>query len=400
MLTEKKKLPNSRLKLTITATAAQFKHAFDHELEHISKDVSMPGFRPGKAPAQKVLEKVGRQRVEAGAIDHAISDAYFEVLREEKITPVQNPSVDVEKYEAPNENTKDDDAIITFTAEVDVLPEVKIDGYEKIKLKKNDVPVIEEEEVQKVVDYLLKQRATLKEVPAETELKNEMWADLAYEGSVDGVSREDMKNERHPLVIGEGSLIPGFEEQILGMKTGEERTIEVTFPKDYHASELAGKKAKFEVKVNEMKEVSLPATDEKFAEEYGHPTFEKLKEAIRENLHQEKEQESKQKIEQDVVEELMKIAKFETPQSLVEQELNRMFKESQDRLVGMNFNWETYLAQVKKTAEEVKEEMRPQAEKNVRIGIALGKVIESEGIKDDGEAGKKALELLIQRATA
>ena len=400
MLKEKKSLPNSRIKLTATATAAEFRHAFDHELEDISKDVSLPGFRPGKAPKAKVLAHVGRQRVEASAIDHAISHVYYDTIKEAQVVPVENPTINVEKYEAPGEKDADDKEVITFTVEVDVLPEVKLDGYKKIKLKKPAEPKIEEDEVKKVIEYLLKQKASLKVAEKEVALAEGMWADIGYEGSIEGVKRTDMKNEHHPLVIGEGQLIPGFEDAIIGMKVGEKRTISVIFPKDYQASELAGKKAQFDVEIHELKEVVLPAKDAAFAKDFGHSSFEKLEAAIKENLHEEKAQESRQQLEEQVLEQLLKLAHFETPSSLIEQERNRMFGESQERLQQMNFNWETYLSQVKKTAEEVKEEMRPQAEKNVKVGLALGKVIQEEGLKEGENAGREAINRLMEIATA
>src|SRR5687768_13680944 len=124
MVKDKKILPNSRVKLTVAATAATFRHAFEHELEKIAKDVNLPGFRPGKAPKAKVIEKVGRQRVEAGALDHAVSDAYIEAIQAENLVPVENPSIDLQKYEAPAETDSDDKEVATFTVEVDVMPTV------------------------------------------------------------------------------------------------------------------------------------------------------------------------------------------------------------------------------------------------------------------------------------
>lgn len=401
MLKEKKNLPNSRVKLTITASAAQFQHAFDHELENIAKDVNLPGFRPGKAPKAQVLERVGRARVEAEAIEHVVADTYMETLQEAKLIPVEQPRIAVEKYEAPTEITKDDDVVVTYTAECDVIPEVKIDGYKKIHIKhKEQEPVIAEDEVTKVTDFLRKQRATLKEADKDTTLAMGMWADIGYEGSVKGVKRDDMKNEHHPLMLGDGQLIPGFEEQLVGMKVGEERTIHVTFPKEYHAKELAGQKAEFTVKLYELKNVELPVIDNAFAKEYGHDTVDALLKAIRDNLHQEKKEESRQKIEEEVLEQLLKLAKFETPKALVEQELERMYKESKERLSSMNFDWNTYLAQVKKTEEELREEMRPQAEKHVKIGLALGKLMEEEGLQDKEGSGRQAVDRLVEMATA
>ncbi|MEI6478190.1 MAG: trigger factor [bacterium] len=399
MLTETKNLPNSRVKLTITANAHQFRHAFGHELENVSKGVTIQGFRAGKAPAAKVIEKVGRQRIEAEAIDHTISEVYFEAMQDAKLVPVEPPKVEVKEYVAPADDAADDTKVLTFTVEVDVIPKVKIDGYEKIKIKNHEKPFVKDDEVEKTIEYLRKQQATLKEGEPATVLEDGMWADLGYEGSVGGVKRTDMKNEHHPLVIGEGQLIPGFEEALIGMKIGEKRTIHPTFPKDYSSSELAGKKADFEVTLHELKRVELPEKDEKFAETFGHDSYEKLVEAIKKNLHEEKEQESKQKLEEEVLDQLLKVAKFETPQSLIEQELERMFNDSRERLAKMNFQWDTYLQQVGKTADQIKEEMRPQAEKNVRIGLALGKLMEEEKLEGKENAGRLAVDKLVEIAT-
>jgi trigger factor len=399
MLTKTEKLPNSRVKLTIEATAAQFRHGFDHELEHAAKEVTIPGFRAGKAPAAKAIEKIGRQRIEASAIDHVISEVYYEAMQEAKLVPVQPPVVKVESYVAPTDKTPEDETVLTFTIEVDVIPSVSVEGYKKIKIKKAEEPQVKEDEVEKTIDYLRKQQATLTEAEKDATLEMEMWADIGYEGSVGGVKRTDMKNEHHPLVIGEGQLIPGFEEAIVGMKVGDKRTIDVTFPKEYHSSELAGKKAKFDVEVHELKRVTLPEKDAKFAESFGHDSYDKLIEAIKQNIHEEKTQESRQKIEEEVLDELLKVAKFDTPASLIEQELDRMFAESRERLTKMNFQWDAYLSQVGKTADEVKEEMRPQAEKNVKIGLALGKVIDEEGIDSKENAGRMAVDRLVEIAT-
>jgi len=399
MITKKEKLPNSRLKLIHTANAAQFRHAFGHELEEVAKTVKVPGFRPGKAPAAKVIQAAGRQRIEASALDHAISEVYFMDLREEKITPVGNPSIEITDYVAPADDASDDEKVITFTAEVDVLPEIEIKGYEKIKVKDVEQPKITEDEVERVIEYLRKQHAQAEAAPEGTELQKGMWVDLGYEGSVDGVKRTDMANKNHPIVLGEGQLIPGFEENLEGLKVGDVKTFKITFPKDYGTQELANKEAEFTVTINEIKTITLPEKDEKFAENYGHKNFAELEKAIRENLHEEKQEQTKQQLEENVVDELIKLAKFELPQALVEQELQRLFAESRQRLEGMQFQWDAYLEQTGKTMEQLKEEMRPQAEKNVRIGLALGRVIEEEKIPSGETAARQAVDRLVEIAT-
>jgi len=398
MLKERKNLPNSRVKLTIVADAAQFRHAFEHEIEEAAPTVKITGFRPGKAPKAKLIEHIGRQRLEAGAIDHAISHAYYDVVTAERLVPVNAPQVEVTEYVAPTDDTKDDAVTVTFTAEVDVLPEVKVDGYEKIKLAKGEPAPASDEDVQKILTHLRKQHGLLKELPEDRAAETDMWVDISYEGSVDGVKRADMKNEHHPVVIGEGALIPGFEDNIVGLKKGEEKTFTVTFPKDYHAKELAGKKAEFTVKVLELKEVVLPELDRDFAQQFGHDTMDALDKAIRESLGEEKAAEFKQKQEEEILEQLLKIAKLEVPQSLVEQEMGRQFEDGRKRLSQLPGQWEMYLEQSGKTADELREDLRPQAERSVRTGLVLGRIVELEKIPQSDKAGREALDRLLELA--
>lgn len=399
MLQKTKNLPHSRVELTIIGTADQFQHAFKHQLQEAGKTVKIPGFRPGKAPAAKVLEQVGRPRIETLALDNLISDAYFHALTEAKITPVAHPEIDISEYKAPAETDPAETPVVTFVAKVDIVPEVKVDGYKKIKLKKHSEPKVEQDEYTRVVEYLRKQQAMIKETDEKATLKQGMWVELAYEGSVDGVKRTDMANQHHPMVLGEGQLIPGFEEQLVGMKKGEIKTIKVKFPKDYHAKNLASKEAEFVVTISDLKDMILPEIDDEFAKAFGHNKIKQLEDAIRKDLVKEKEEQSRQSQEQEVIDGLVKIAKLEIPLSLVEQELERLYKEAQDRLTQMNFNWDTYLEQTGKSIEQIREEMRPQAEKNVRVGLALGKVVQEEGLGEGEDAAQQALDKLLEYAT-
>jgi trigger factor len=399
MLVQKKELANSRVKLTISVTAKEFQEAFQKELGVLSKGVKIPGFRPGKAPENKMIEHLGRTRIEAEALDSALSKTYAQVLKETGIRPTEVAAIEITEYTAPDSNTDPGKVVATYTAEVDIIPEVKIDGYQKIKVKKLEPPVIEEDEVKKVIDYLIKQKAVLEEVPEDVVVEKGMWLEIGYEGSVDGVKRPDMINKNHPLILGEGELIPGFEEALIGLKKGSVHTFKITFPKDYHAKELAGKKAEFTVTVKDVKKVNLPPLDLEFAKSFGHESVEALQKAIRENLHEEKEEKSHQELEEMALEELLKVAKFDLPKSLIDQELDRIWNDSRDRLEKMNFQWETYLQQTGKSMETLKDEMRTQAEKNVRIGLALGKLADLENITDREEAGHLAISRLIEIAT-
>jgi trigger factor len=399
MLKQKKALPKSRVMLTIAASAEAFRHAFDKELESVSVEVKIEGFRPGKAPKAKVIEKVGRPRLEAGALDQVISQAYFEGIKEASVVPVESPAVSVKEYKAPSEETANHEEVDSFTAEVYVIPEDKIDGYRKIRVKKPTKTEVTDADLKRVIEYLQKQQAQIKEGPDKMVIKEGMWVDLAYEGWLGGVKRADMASGNHPLIIGEGQFIPGFEEQLIGLKKGENKTFTLTFPKDYHTKELRGKKAQFSATINEVKAVELPVADDSLAAKFGHKTFAQLEKAIRQSLDQEKDEQSKRETEDAVLEQLLKIAKFELPAALVEQELDRMLKEAKDKLEKVKIHWEAYLKETAKSESDVREEMRPQAEKNVKIGLSLGKVIQEEGMADSENAGRLALEKLLEYAT-
>lgn len=400
MVSEKKNLPQSRVKLTITVSALQFRHGFETELSEVSKDVRIEGFRPGKAPAAQVITKIGRQRIEAGALDRALSEAYYEAIKEKELVPVEGPSVEVTSFTAPGEDALPTEKVATFTAEVDVLPTVELKQYKKIKIKQPKIEPVKDADIDEVVEYLLKQRATLKEADKDLKLANGMWADIAFDGSVDGVHREDMKTEHHPLMLGEGQLIPGFEEQLIGMKTGEEKTFPITFPKDYHASELAGKKAEFKVKVHEVKEVSLPELDDDFAVLLGQKNVAALRDSITENLEQERAHKREHEVEDLVITELLKQTKFDLPQSMVRQEEERILTDTKKQVEQMGLTWELYVEQMNRKEGEIEKEISQQAEKNVRIGLALGRVVQEEGITDRENAMRLALEKLVGYATA
>ncbi len=383
----RKNLPESRVKLTIPVTVAQFRPAFEKELEALAKDTRIEGFRQGKAPLPRVLATAGRQRVEAGALDRALNEAYAAALKQENIVPVTQPEITVDSYTAPAEDAADDLQVASFTAELDVLPEVSIKGYDRMKVKAPKVVEVTQKDIDEVFDYLRKQGAKLEDTKEGTAIAKGMWADIGFKGSVDGVAREDMNSAHHPLVVGEGQLIPGFEEEMIGMKKGEEKTFTITFPKDYHAKELQGKKAEFTVTIHEIKDMVMPVVDAEFAKKFGHDTMEQLEKAIRENLEQERKQEQQMKLEEVVVEELLKSAKFDVPHSLVHQEEHRLMEETMKRAGGQPLS------------EELKKQVGIQAPKNVRIGLALGKVIELENITDKEKPMRLAMDRLIEIAT-
>jgi trigger factor len=384
---QRKNLDQSRVKLIVPVFNSIYKIAFKRELEEIAKDIKIEGFRPGKAPLSQVLAQVGKQRVEAGALDRAINTAYVEALEAEKVLPVANPDINLDDYTAPGDDATDETVVATFTAEMDVLPEVNLKHYDKIKVKAPKATEVTDKDLQEVIDYLRKQQGTLKELEVTAKAAKGMWADIGFKGTVDGVAREEMNSDHHPLVLGEGQLIPGFEDEIYGMAKDEEKKFKITFPKDYHAAGLAGIEAEFTVKMHELRDVTLPVIDSEFAKKFGHDTVEKLEIAIKENLVLERQQEQKLKLEELVMEELLKGTKFDVPVSLIQGEEQRLREQASKQLGGVPLS------------DKLAEQLHDQALKNVRIGIALGKVVELEKIEERDTASRTALDRLVAIAT-
>ncbi|MEI8004357.1 MAG: trigger factor, partial [Methanothrix sp.] len=364
----------------------------------------------GKAPLDQVLASVGRARVEAGALDRAINAVYAQVMKAEDLVPVSMPNLTLDQYNAPEEQAALDHKVAKFSVEVDLLPEVELKGYEKLKIKPVKHEPVTEKDLEEVYHYLKKQQATMKELAVDAVAVKGMWAELEYEGKVDGVIREEMKSAHHPIVIGEGNLIPGFEEHLVGMKALESKTFPITFPKDYQAKHLQGKKAEFQVKILDLKDIVLPQLDEKFAASFGHKTVAELEKAIKASLERERDEAAKVEEEEHVLEELLKYCKFELPASLIEREKARLTEETNKRMEKIRKYRAVMDAKEKAAGEsenlpddndwtsEMRQDLEVQAEKSVRIGLALGKVIELNQIEHGENATREALNYLLELA--
>lgn len=385
--------------LTVKVTAKEMADFWERAIDKIKPRIKIDGFREGRAPSDLIVKKVGRETVEAEALDIAISDTYFMAISEHKLLPVANPKIEIKKQVVVDPKDQSEEVVLEYTAVVSVIPVVTIPGLNKIRVKKEEPKEPTEEEVQKVLDYLRQQKASMK--PVERAIKKGDWADIGYKGSVNGVAKEAMANEHHPLIVGEGNLIPGFEDEVIGLSKGDKKSFRITFPKDYHAKDVAGKKADFDVTVHEVKEVILPAFDVTFSKDFGYGDPAEMKKAIKDNLDREKKEESENKLREDVLKQLDKHVKADIPEVMFEQELDRMLHELKHKVEDQKLPWDAYLKQIKRTEEELKKELQPQAEKNVRLGLALGTVVKEQGIevKDEKEAVTAAIDWLVKLAS-
>ena len=398
MKIKKEDLKKGKFKLTITVEPSALLKYYKSTYDNLAKDVKISGFRAGKAPRKMIEESVGVARLLSESLDSIIQQEYVLAIQEEKMIPVCPPKVTISKYSNWGLELSEIEDDLVFEAEVEVLPEVVLKDYSKIKVTKKEAAKITEEDVEKIMTHLLRQKATFTEVDRAAKVGDR--AEISYQGSVDKVKKDSMSAKNHPVILGENTLIPGFEEQIIGMKNGEEKKFDITFPKDYHAKEFAGKKAQFEVTVTDIKEVNLPKADDAFADNFGHKNIADLTDAIRKSLRDEVEAKTRQELESEVIEKMLPLLTVEVPDGLIDQEIDRMVANMSEQIESKGMKLDKYLESIKKTLQELRADMRQVAEKNIRIGFMLGKIIEEESIdQQDPEAGRIALELVIKKLT-
>lgn len=388
MKSEIKKLPRSRVRIHIHLTNDEVDSHREHVLDGYAATVKLPGFRQGKAPSALIESHIGTDAIDAEVRNHSITDAYFEAVKEHNIHPLQGPSVS----EVNHQNG------LSFVAEVDCLPEVKIKDWKGIRVKQAFRREISTADTEKVLTHLQKERAKLLDV--DRPLKSGDFASISYTGKLGGVIQENMTSKHHPLVIGEGTLIPGFEDELIGMKSGDEKTFPINFPKDYVDKAVAGKKAEFTVTLDSMKELELPELDETFAKDFGKDSVNDLKSAIKEQLEQEAETESKARSQDDVLSKLVEHTTADLPQIVIDEEIDRLIKSMQERLKLNDEQFDIYLEKQNKDRTQLRKEAEGQATKNAFVGLALGSIMEELNIDpSEKNSAKKVIDLLVEEAS-
>lgn len=395
MKVKKEDLKKGKFKLNITVEAPELLKYNRAAYQDLTKNVKIAGFRPGKAPRKLAEETVGEGRLASEALDKTIQQEYYLALQQENLIPVTPPKITISQY--PNWGLELDEigSVLIFEAEFEVMPEVKLSDYSKVKVVKKEQKKAEEDDVEKILLHLRKQKATFKEVDRGAKIGDR--AEISYEGFLDNVKKDSMSAKNHPVVLGEKTLIPGFEEEIVGMKKEEEKKFDISFPKDYHAKDFAGRKAQFQVKLIDLKEIELPELNDQFAENFGHKKVVDLKIAITKSLKDEIETKEKQEMESEVIDKVLPHLKVEIPEGLIEQEVDRIIADMSKQVESRGLQLEKYLESIKKTLPEIRKDLIPQAEKNIRIGFLLGKVIEEQKYDpNDPQSGKKALDYIIK----
>ena len=359
--------------LTITVSKERFDEALDAAFKKVVKDVSLPGFRKGRIPRNIFENRFGVESLYQDAVDIVLPDAYSEAVEQTEIFPVDQPSIDIEEIEKGKD--------LVFVCDVTVKPEVELGEYKGIEYENETIEVTEEE-----VDEALK---TLQDSQAELILKEEGAVAegdtvvIDFEGFLGDEPFEGGKGENHSLEIGSGQFIPGFEEELIGEETGAETEVNVTFPEEYHAEDLAGKEATFKVKIHEIKGKEVPELDDEFAKDVDDEveTLAELREKKEAELKQQKETAFENQKRETIIEKVTENATIDIPEAMVDAELNNMLGEFEQNLQMQGMTLENYFQFSGQSEEELKGQMKEDAEKRVKTNLTLEAIFEAENLE-------------------
>lgn len=370
------KLEKNMAKLTIETAAEDFNNAIQKVYQKNKGKISMPGFRKGKAPLAMIEKMYGKGVFYEDAANELIPEAYAKEIENCELDIVSRPKIDVVQIEKGK--------TFIFTAEVAVKPVVTLGDYMGVEVEKTPVEVTDEE-IQKEIDKERENNSRMIDVD-DRAVENGDIIKLDFEGFVNGVAFDGGKGENYSLTIGSGSFIPGFEDQLVGAKLGEDMEVNVTFPEEYQAAELAGKAAVFKCKVNEIKVKELPEADDDFAKDVSEfETMEEYKEDIRKNLSEKKAAEAKTAKQNKVVAKIVENAEMEIPGAMVDQQVRQMADDFARRIQSQGLTIEQYFQFTGMTAEKLFEQMRPEAEKRIQNSLVLEAVAKAENIEISDE---------------
>ena len=373
----------NEVKLEITVEAQKFEDAMKKVYFQNAKYFNIPGFRKGKAPMNIVEKYYGAQIFYEDAFNEVATESYEEALKENKIEVVSRPEVEIKQME------KGKDVIYVVT--VQTKPEVELGKYKGIELKKIEYNV-EDKDIEHELSHMQEHNSRLISIDDRPLEKGDI-ATIDFEGFVDGVAFEGGKAEGHELEIGSGAFIPGFEDQLEGMKIDEEREIKVTFPKEYFSKDLAGKEAMFKVKLHEIKKKELPELDDEFAKDVSEfDTLKELKEDIKAKLEKSNADKAKYETEDAAIKAACKNVKLEIPSGMIDMEIDNMLKDFEQRLSYQGLNIEQYFKMIGKTEEEVRKEYEPQAIEAIKSRLTLEAIIKAEKIEATEEEIKAKIE--------
>ena len=373
MKTTVKKLSDTKVCLTITLGADELNAAEQVALTKMARDLKVPGFRKGKVPVSVAAKHVNPMVLQEQVLDNALSKAVAEAFMNEKLQALERPSVEVKKF-VPNQE-------VEFTAEATVVPPVKLGDYKKLKAKAQTVKV-EAKDVDEIIERMQQNFVDKTEVKRAAQEGDE--AIIDFVGKKDGVAFDGGSAKDFALKLGGGQFIPGFEEGVVGHKAGETFDLDLEFPKDYHAENLAGAKVVFSVTLHKVNELKLPELNDEFAAKCGPFTdVKELKADIKREITAQKEREAKEKLKDELVAELADSSKVALPELLIDDQMRSIEQDLMQNLSYRGLTMDSYLKTqgFKDKADWQKKEARPAAEKRVKAGLVLAELSKELGVE-------------------
>ncbi|MCK5128699.1 MAG: trigger factor [Clostridiales bacterium] len=375
----------NKVKITITVDAEAFEKANHSAYLKKRSEIDMPGFRKGKAPKEMIIKKFGEGVFYDEAFDIVFPESYGQTIKENDIHPVERPTIDI--LEIGKEGVK-------YTCEMFVIPEIKLGKYKGLKV---EVPAnkVTADMVDAQINGELEKIARWVDVEREVQTGDRTTID--YKGSVDDVAFEGGEAQGHALEIGSGSFIPGFEEQVIGMKVGDQKDITVTFPEEYHSEDLKGKDAKFEVKVNEIKIKELPELDDEFAKDVSEfDTLEEYRKDIDTKLKEQAQARTDNDTENLLIEKMAEGSEANIPQPMIDREVDYMVEDMGRRMSYQGINMEDYLKMTNTDINALREQFKGDAAKRVKIQLMFDEIKKIEKFEVSDEEIDTELEAIVK----
>lgn len=386
MKTNIKNLPKSQKEIEVEISNEEMKDYIEQATKKISREIKIDGFRPGKIPVEVVKQRIGEAEIYQEAGELAVNKTYSKIIEENKLEVIGQPKVEITKIALGNP--------LEYKIILTVLPEVKLGDYKKIKgkLEKEE---IKNEKVESELEKIQKSRAkfiTTKELSQKGDR-----AEIDFESRLGGVKVEGGESKNHPLIIGENKFVPGFEENLIGLKENEEKEFSVVFPSDYYKKELAGKNIDFKVKMKLVQKTKLPKLDDEFAKELGKfKDLENLKANIKKGLEAEEENKARKKLREKIIDQIIAGSEMEIPDLLVEHELDSMVGELEHNVTQTGIELEKYLENLKTTKDALRQGWRETAERGVKLNLVMREINKKEKVKVDEEKVKERVELTLK----
>lgn len=359
----------TEIKLLISADEAELKPIKDGVVKRLSKDIKLPGFREGKVPAELAEKNIDPNMLQNDFLDEAMSQLYAKATQEKKIRPVTRPEVAIKKF-VPFSH-------LEFEVTTNIVGEIKLADYKKLKIAKEKTAVTAKD-IDDVINNLRTRLAEKVEVKRASKLKDE--AVIDFKGTdKEGKAIEGAEGKDYPLELGSGAFIPGFEEEVVGLKAGDSKKFDITFPKDYGAKELAGTKVTFEITVSKVNELKLATVDDEFAAKIGpFKTVDELKEDIKKQLTAEKEREVNSKHQDAILKAISEQTEIDLPAALVDQQVTYLIDDIRRNLMQTGQTYKEFIESQGKTEESYKDEVRPQAVEQLKVSLILSEIAEKE----------------------